>query len=100
MATAVYSLVTRTPVRGRLAMTGELTLTGRIMAIGGVKEKTIAARRNGIRTILFPADNRKDFDELPAHIRRGLDARFVATFPEVVRICFGTPAAAVAARPA
>jgi ATP-dependent Lon protease len=89
MATAVYSLATHTPMRGRLAMTGELTLTGRIMAIGGVKEKTIAARRNGIRTILFPSDNRKDFDDLPAHILRGLDARFVATFPEVVKICFG-----------
>ena len=89
MATAVYSLVTHTPVRGRLAMTGELTLTGRVMAIGGLKEKTIAARRNGIKTIIFPADNRKDFDDLPAHIRKGLDARFVSHFPEVVAICFG-----------
>jgi len=89
MATAIYSLVTGTPARGRLAMTGELTLTGRVMAIGGLKEKTIAARRAGIRTIIFPADNRKDFDDLPAHIRKGLDARFVATFPAVVEICFG-----------
>ena len=89
MATAVYSLVTNKPVRGRLAMTGELTLTGRVMAIGGLKEKTIAARRNGIKIIIFPADNRKDFDELPAHIRKGLDARFVSKFSEVVEICFG-----------
>jgi len=88
MATAVYSLATRIPVRGRLAMTGELTLTGRVMAIGGIKEKTIAARRAGIKTIIFPADNRKDFDELPAHIRRGLAARFVSTYPEVIKICF------------
>ena len=89
MATAVYSLARHAPVRGRLAMTGELTLTGRVMAIGGVKEKTIAARRNGIKTILFPADNRKDFNDLPSHIRKGLDARFVSSFREVVEICFG-----------
>ena len=89
MASAIYSLVTGAPARGRLAMTGELTLTGRIMAIGGLKEKTIAARRAGIKTIIFPADNRKDFDDLPAHIRKGLDARFVTTFPEVAEICFG-----------
>jgi ATP-dependent Lon protease len=98
MATAVYSLATQTPVRGRLAMTGELTLTGRIMAIGGVKEKTIAARRAGIRTILFPADNRRDFDELPAHVRKGIDARFVSSFREVAEICFGAPAPGAASR--
>ncbi len=89
MATALYSLAIKTPVRGRLAMTGELTLTGRVMAIGGVKEKTIAARRAGVRTILFPADNRKDFEELPTAIRKGLDPHFVSNFSEVVEFCFG-----------
>jgi ATP-dependent Lon protease len=89
MATAIYSLATGSPVRGRLAMTGELTLTGRVMAIGGLKEKTIAARRAGIRTLIFPTDNRKDFDELPTQIRKGLHAEFVSSFDEVVALCFG-----------
>lgn len=89
MATAIHSLATDTRVKGRLAMTGELTLTGRVMPIGGVKEKIIAARRAGIRTVLLPTDNRKDFDELPEHIRKGLDVRFVASYPQVAAICFG-----------
>jgi ATP-dependent Lon protease len=94
MATALYSLAIQTPVRGRLAMTGELTLTGRVMAIGGVKEKTIAARRAGVHEILFPADNRKDFEELPVAVRKGIKPHFVHSFSEVVAFCFGRAAAA------
>jgi ATP-dependent Lon protease len=89
MASALYSMVTAKPVRKRLAMTGELSLTGLVMPIGGLKEKTIAARRAGVRTLLFPAENRKDFEELPEHIRKGLDVHFVATFDEVIQLCFG-----------
>ncbi len=88
MATALYSLATGRTVRSRLAMTGELTLTGRVMAIGGVKEKTIAARRAGIRTLIFPADNRKDFDDLPQHVRQGLSPHFATTFEEVLATAF------------
>lgn len=88
MATAIYSLATHQTVRSRLAMTGELTLTGRIMAIGGVKEKTIAARRAGVKTLIFPADNRKDFDDLPKHVRKGLTPHFVTTFAEVIAVAF------------
>jgi ATP-dependent Lon protease len=88
MATAIYSLATATPVCGRLAMTGELTLTGRVMPIGGVKEKTLAARRAGLRTLILPEENRKDFDLLPAHLRKGLTVRYVRMFPEVLGICF------------
>ncbi len=102
MATAIYSLVTGRRVRGRLAMTGELTLTGRVMPVGGIKEKVIAARRSGIRTLVFPEDNRKDYDMLPEAVRRGLEPFFVKRFEEVVEICFGgrraaCPAAAVGA---
>lgn len=89
MATALYSLVTRRPVRKRLAMTGELTLTGRIMPIGGVKEKVLAARRARIRTIVLPDENRRDFEDLPDHLRRGLDPKFVRRFEDVIRLCFG-----------
>lgn len=88
MATALYSLATNSKPRPRLAMTGELTLTGQIMPIGGVKEKTIAARRAGVKTIIFPADNQKDYDDLPAHIRKGLTPHFVSTFHQVLQIAF------------
>ncbi len=88
MASALYSLATGKRIKRGFAMTGELTLTGRVMPIGGVKEKTIAAKRAGIRNLVFPEANRKDFEELPAHIRKGLKPNYVSTFPDVVEICF------------
>jgi ATP-dependent Lon protease len=88
MATALYSLAINQPVRPRLAMTGELTLTGLVMPIGGVKEKTIAAKRSGVVDLVFPVANKKDFDELPTHIRRGLHPHFVESFDNVVELCF------------
>ncbi len=90
MATALYSLVTGKPVRKRLAMTGELTLTGRVMPIGGVKEKVLAVRRARIKTMVLPEGNRKDFEDLPAHLRKGLDPQFVRRFEDVTTLCFGT----------
>ncbi|MBM4144033.1 MAG: endopeptidase La [Lentisphaerae bacterium] len=89
MASALYSLATGKAVRKGLAMTGELTLTGRVMPVGGIKEKTIAARRAKLRRLVLPEENRKDFEELPAHIRRGLRVDYVRAFPEVVETCFG-----------
>jgi ATP-dependent Lon protease len=88
MATALYSLAINRPVRAHYAMTGELSLTGLVLPIGGLKEKTIAAKRAGVVDLIFPEENRKDFDELPAHIRRGLKPHFVATFGDVVNLCF------------
>lgn len=88
MATALYSLIHQTPVKANLAMTGELTLTGQVMPIGGVKEKTIAAKRAKVKEVIFPASNQKDFDELPAHIRKGLKAHFVSSFEDVIKIAF------------
>lgn len=88
MASAIYSLATGQRIRHRIAMTGELTLTGRVMPVGGIKEKTIAARRSGIKTLIFPADNRKDYELLPEHVRKGLTPRFVSEFPEVLTIIF------------
>lgn len=89
MATSLYSLATARPVMRKLAMTGELSLTGKVMPIGGVKEKTIAARRNKVRELIFPYENKKDFDELPSQIRAGMKVHFVRTFEEVAGICFG-----------
>ena len=88
MAASIYSLAMNQPIKSGFAMTGELTLTGRVMPIGGVKEKTIAAKRANVSKLIFPADNRKDFEDLPAHIRKGLTTHFVKTFKDVVKICF------------
>jgi len=88
MASAVYSLARNRPIKRGFAMTGELTLTGQVMPIGGLKEKTIAARRAKVVNLVFPEGNRSDYDELPAHIRKGLKPHFVRTFDDVVKACF------------
>lgn len=71
-----------------IAMTGELTLTGQVLPIGGVKEKLIAAKRVGIKEIIFPKDNKKDADELPDYLREGLRLHFVENFKEVAKLLF------------
>ncbi len=88
MATALYSLALGKPVRRGFAMTGELTLTGLIMPIGGIKEKTIAARRAKIRNVILPSENQEDFEELPQHVRNGITPHFVSTFSELLQACF------------
>ena len=70
-------------------MTGELTLTGRVLPIGGLKEKLIAARRSGLNTLIFPKDNLRDYDELPAYLKKGLEVHFVDYYDEVFKIAFG-----------
>jgi ATP-dependent Lon protease len=72
IATAIASALTRVPARANVAMTGEITLRGRVLPIGGLKEKLIAAHRGGIETVLIPKDNEKDLKEIPPHIKRGL----------------------------
>jgi len=88
MATALVSMITGKMVRKHLGMTGEMTLTGRILAIGGLKEKTIAARRSGLKILVFPEDNRKDYEELPDYLKEGLEVHFVRTFNDAYRIVF------------
>lgn len=87
MALALLSLATKEAVPRHIAMTGELTLTGEIFPIGGLKEKTLAARRNRIKTILFPRDNEKDLRDVPEHIKGKIEFVPVASFEEVLRIC-------------
>jgi ATP-dependent Lon protease len=70
-------------------MTGELTLTGRVLPIGGVKEKIIAVRRTGLQTVILPEANRKDFEELPDYLREGLAVHFARDFRDVYRVAFG-----------
>lgn len=94
MATALLSMILNKPVRKHLAMTGELTLTGQVLPIGGVKEKVIAARRAGCRLLIFPEANRKDFDELPDYLKKGLTVQFADRFEDVYRHALGDPARA------
>jgi ATP-dependent Lon protease len=86
MATALYSLVTGQVVKSHLAMTGELTLTGRVFPIGGLKEKMIAAKRAGITEIIIPKLNVKDLEEIPAHVKRGIKIHPVEEIEEVLKL--------------
>ncbi|SNB46249.1 endopeptidase La [Geobacter sp. DSM 9736] len=88
MATALISMMTGKPVRAKLGMTGELTLTGRVLPIGGVKEKTIAARRAGLKVLVFPEANQKDFGELPDYLKEGLEVHFAKEYRDVYRVAF------------
>ncbi len=88
MVTSLLSLLINTPILDNLGMTGELTLTGRILPIGGVKEKMVAARRSGLKVLIFPKDNLRDYEELPEYIRKGLVMHFVEHYDEVFRIAF------------
>ena len=88
MALALYSLATQRAVREGLAMTGELTLTGKVLPIGGVREKTIGARRVGIDTLVFPKANQRDWEELPDYIREGVEVRFADYFDDVLGVAY------------
>ncbi|MBI2380127.1 MAG: endopeptidase La [Gammaproteobacteria bacterium] len=89
MATALLSLARGEKIKRTLAMSGELTLTGQVLAVGGIREKIIAARRAGIFELLLPEAVRGEFEELPDHIRDGLTVHFVKHFREVARVVFG-----------
>lgn len=88
MVTALLSLLKNVPVAADLGMTGELTLTGKVLPIGGVKEKFIAGKRSGLKTMIFPKDNQRDYDELPKHIKQGIKVHFVSTYDEVYNVAF------------
>jgi ATP-dependent Lon protease len=84
MVTALASLLSARPVRADVAMTGEITLTGQVLPIGGLKEKALAAQRNKIRCVIAPALNEQDVDEIPEHLRRDLEYKYVETIDEVL----------------
>lgn len=88
MACSLHSLVTNKTIRPNMAMTGELTLSGLVMPIGGVKEKMIASKRAKVQEVILPKDNQEDFEMLPDHIKEGITAHFVSTFEDVRKICF------------
>lgn len=89
MATAVISALTGRPVKASVAMTGEITLRGRVLPIGGVKEKLLAAHRAGITDVILPKENEKDLEEIPGNIRKKLDIHVVEHMDEVLKIALG-----------
>ena len=86
MCTALVSVMTETPVRADVAMTGEITLRGEVLPIGGLKEKLLAARRGGIKTVIIPKENERDLKEVPDNIKANLDIRAVKWIDEVLTI--------------
>ncbi len=88
MVSSLLSLLTNTPVSDELGMTGELTLTGRVLPIGGLKEKLVAARRSGLTTIIFPKENIRDYEELPDYLKENIQVHFVEDYDEVFHIAF------------
>jgi ATP-dependent Lon protease len=86
MATSIVSALTQIPVRCDIAMTGEITLRGKVLPIGGVKEKMLAAHRAGIKTIVLPKDNQKDLTDIPANIKEEFTVHFVESMDEVLKI--------------
>lgn len=88
IVTALFSLLLDVRVLDDLGMTGEVTLTGKVLPIGGLKEKLIASRRSNLKTLIFPKDNLRDYDELPAYLKKGLKVHFVKDYEEVFSIAF------------
>lgn len=88
ITTALISLALGQPARNDLAMTGEISLTGRVLPVGGIKEKIIAAKRVGVSCVILPEENRKDFDDLPTFIKDNMDIHFVATYEDVFKVAF------------
>lgn len=88
MATAILSAVTKKKVRADVAMTGEITLRGRVLPIGGLKEKLLAAKNAGIKRVLVPTENEQDVQEISQEITRGLDIRYVSRMDEVLKMSF------------
>ena len=89
MLTALASLLTGKPVKSKLAMTGEVTLRGSVLPVGGIKEKVLAANRSGIKEIIIPRENQNDLDEIPEKIKKQTKFHLVGRMDEVLQIALG-----------
>ncbi|HUC11510.1 MAG TPA: endopeptidase La [Stellaceae bacterium] len=96
MVTSIVSVLTGIPVKSSVAMTGEITLRGRVLPIGGVKEKLLAALRGGLKTVLIPQENEKDLAEIPDNVKRGLKITPVGTVDELLKHALASPLTPVA----
>lgn len=88
ITTALISLALDAPIQPDIGMTGEISLNGKVLAIGGVKEKTMAASREGVKTLIFPKANEKDIQKLPAYIKEGITFHFVEDYNDVFELMF------------
>ena len=88
MTTALLSLALDRSVREDVAMTGEISLTGKVLPVGGIKEKTIAARRSGVKCLIFPMANKRDYDELPDYLKTDLEVHFAENYDDVFNVAF------------
>jgi ATP-dependent Lon protease len=88
LATSIASALTKIPVRADVAMTGEITLRGKVLPIGGLKEKLLAAHRQGITEVILPKDNEKDLVDVPENIRNDMKLHLVESMDEVLKIAF------------
>jgi ATP-dependent Lon protease len=91
MATAILSQITGIPVRADIAMTGEVTLRGRVLPVGGVREKVLAALRRGIPNVILPDSNRDDLDDVPPELARKMSFEFAQTMEDVLRLALTEP---------
>jgi ATP-dependent Lon protease len=98
ITTAMISLLSGRPVPQDLAMTGEITLKGKVLAIGGLKEKVLAAKRENIHNIIVPLENRRDWDELPPYLRKGVHVHFVDDYKQVYQLVFGGKKGGISAK--
>ena len=95
IGTAIASALSRIPVRRDIAMTGEITLRGKVLPIGGLKEKLLAAHRVGIMEVIMPKDNEKDLPDIPENLRNAMKLHFVDTMDDVLRIALEKPLPAI-----
>ena len=89
MVTAIASLLMGRPVKPYLAMSGEITLRGKVLAVGGVREKVLAARRAGVREVILPRHNKKDLVDIPEALRKDIQVHFVDEVQDVIDIALG-----------
>lgn len=88
MTTALLSLAMDKPARQNLAMTGEISLTGKVLRVGGIKEKMLAARRSGVTCVVLPEGNEADFEDLPNEVKEGLEVHYASTYDDVYKVAF------------
>jgi Lon-like ATP-dependent protease len=89
MVTSMLSLALGKPIRNDIAMTGEISLTGKVLPVGGIKEKIMGGRRAGVTKIIFPGANQRDYDEIPEYLKVGMEVHFANDYQEVYDIVFG-----------
>jgi ATP-dependent Lon protease len=86
---ALFSILTGRPVKNDVAMTGEITLRGAVLPVGGIKEKVLAAKRAGLKKVILPDRNQKDLDDVPANVREGMEFLFIKRVDEVIDLAIG-----------